>query len=603
MKRRVSRLGLPLLARELNEQAGRRRTYVLRLLYGTLLFLLAFWQFERTLAGVGPNIFSALGTGAQMFRQVMLIQFLGILLFLPALVCGAITSEKERDSLSLLLITRLSPWTILVEKLLGRLVPMFSFLLLSLPLLAFAYSLGGVSTMEMISGVCILCLTCLHVGTLSLMCSSWATTTVSAFIGTYALGLVTWFGLGFLGIVIHSSRQLSSLLGIQDTLFTLMTSQPGVLETQAVLLLVPALLFFGLSRIFLVRRAQVTPKNLVLEFFRRLDTFFTWLNDITTGGVLLVRDDVALPEDEPITWRETRKKSLGTTRYLVRVLVTIETPLFLVLAAVAGMALQARLGIAAEALYVIWSVSVLLISVQATSLISSERTHQTLDVLLATPLTSREIVLQKFRGPRRLIRVLWIPFLTVFLFEVWFAHGTEGLSDGTLALLTVPFNTLDAAIVHYDYMLCAILSIIVYLPLTTWLAFLVGTCIRSQARSLLVTLLLIFGWAFLPVLLTGTNADRVTLYLMSRPPVALASLLVSPSVIIMMNETRGLTPELGRSTMLLCTIVNFAFYGLIWWQLRAWCLTRSDRLMGRLSSQHTFESARPSESVTQPAAG
>ena len=603
MKRRVSRLGLPLLARELTEQAGRRRTYVLRMLYGTLLFLLAFWQFERILAGVGPNIFSALGTGAQMFRQVVLIQFLGILLFLPALVCGAITSEKERDSLSLLLITRLSPWTILSEKLLSRLVPMFTFLLLSLPLLAFAYSLGGVSTMEMISGVSILCLTCLHVGALSLMCSSWATTTVSAFIGTYAIGLMTWFGMGCLGILIHSSRQLSLLLGVRDTLFTLMTPQLEVLEVQTGFLVLPALLFFGLSRIFLVRRAQVTPKNLVLDFFRRLDTFFTWLNDITTGGVMLVRDDVALPDDEPITWRETRKKSLGTTRYLVRVLVTIETPLFLVLAAVAGMALQARLGIAAEALYVIWSVAVLLIAVQATSLISSERTHQTLDVLLATPLSSREIVLQKFRGPRRLIRVLWVPFLTVFLFEVWYAHGTEGLSDGTLALLTVPVNTLDAALVHYGYMLCAVLSIAVYLPLTTWLAFLVGTWLRSPVRALLITLLLIFGWAFLPVLLTGADAERVTLYLLSHPPVAVASLLVSPAVIIMMNETRGLTPELGESTMMLCTIVNFSFYGLIWWRLRAWCLARSDRLMGRLSEHRELESLPPSAMVTQHVTG
>ena len=42
--------------------------------------------------------------------------------------------------------TRLGPFTILFEKLLSRLVPMFTFLLLSLPLMAFAYSLGGVST-------------------------------------------------------------------------------------------------------------------------------------------------------------------------------------------------------------------------------------------------------------------------------------------------------------------------------------------------------------------------------------------------------------------------------------------------------------------------
>ena len=135
MSHRWPQLGLPLLTKELIEQAARKRTYVVRLVYASLLFLLAFWQFTSILSSNGSNSLAILGSGTDMFNRVIELQSLGILLFLPALACGAITSEKERDSLTMLLVTRLGPFTILLEKLLGRLVPMFSFLLLSLPLL------------------------------------------------------------------------------------------------------------------------------------------------------------------------------------------------------------------------------------------------------------------------------------------------------------------------------------------------------------------------------------------------------------------------------------------------------------------------------------
>ena len=304
---------------------------------------------------------------------------------------------------------------------------------------------------------------------------------------------------------------------------------------------------------------------------------------------MLIRDDAVLPDSMPITWRETQKKSLGTTRYLVRILVAIETPLFLILATVAGMAFQTRLGVAAEALYVVWALGVLLITVQATSLISSERSHQTLDLLLASTMDSGEIVRQKHLGIRRLMLVLTVPLVTIFLFESWFATGTPGLEDGALAIITVPLATVVAVIRHIDYFLCSLLSVLIYLPLCGWIAFLIGIKSRSQMRAMLITLMVLFGWAFLPVLVAGGQAETITLRLLASPAIAIPALLCSPSVMIMMNETRGLAEPLtynGISPILLYSLINFSFYGLVWYGLRRWCLSRADRLLGRLSG-HT----------------
>ena len=594
MSRWWPQMGLPLLTRELIEQSARRRTYFVRLLYASLLFLLAYWQFSAILTSSGSNNLAILGTGADMFSRVVELQFLGILLFLPALSCGAITSEKERDSLTMLLVTRLGPFTILLEKLLGRLVPMFSFLLLSLPLLAFAYSLGGVSTLELVSGIVMLVLVCIHVAALAVMCSSWCSSTASAFVGTYTLGLLSYpflvmaahallgsFGAGAVNPVVAFSNATTPI--------QLTTESPARIWIQVVVLGVPALVYLGLGRVFLVSRAQVVRQNLVLRFFRQLDRFFYWLNDITTGGVILIRDDAELPKDSPITWRETQKKTLGTTRYLVRVLVAIETPLFLVLAIVAGMAFRTRLGVAAEALYIVWALAVLLITVHATSLVSSERSHQTLDLLLASSMSSREIIRQKHRGVQRLMYVLAVPLLTIFLFESWFAMGTPGLEDGLLAIVTVPVAAFRSAIQQYDYFLCAVLSVVVYLPLCSWIALWIGIKSRSQVRAMLLTLLLLFGWAFLPTLIAIGQTEHLVVLLLRYPTATVLACLCSPSVIVLINENAAAANLAESSQLMWYTGVNFTAYGLAWWGLRNWCLARADRLLGRLAHENQHE--------------
>ena len=157
----------------------------------------------------------------------------------------------------------------------------------------------------------------------------------------------------------------------------------------------------------------------------------------------------------------------------------------------------------------VWALAVLLIAVQATSLVASERSHQTIDLLLASPMTSREIILQKHYSVRRLMYVLGLPLVTIFLFESWFAMGTPGLEDGPKAVLTVPLAALASIFFHFDYILCSVLSVVIYLPLCSWIAFLIGIKSRSQVRALLVTLLLLFGWAFLPVLVFVNDQPEV----------------------------------------------------------------------------------------------
>ena len=107
--------------------------------------------------------------------------------------------------MSLLLLTKLGSWTILLEKLLSRLVAMGSFLLLGLPLAAVAYSLGGVDVESIWKATYVLSVTSLQVASFALLCSTWFRTTSSAFVGTYLLGTVG---------VLFGSELLKLVLGV-----------------------------------------------------------------------------------------------------------------------------------------------------------------------------------------------------------------------------------------------------------------------------------------------------------------------------------------------------------------------------------------------------
>src|SRR5882762_2323326 len=98
----ISRLRLPLLGSELIEQAARKRTYVVRVVYASLLFLAAFLFFYETLSVGKASPLAVLGSGREMLTTLIGLQFAGIYAFMPAMMSSVITHEKERASLQLL---------------------------------------------------------------------------------------------------------------------------------------------------------------------------------------------------------------------------------------------------------------------------------------------------------------------------------------------------------------------------------------------------------------------------------------------------------------------------------------------------------------------
>ena len=95
------RASLPLLTRELIEQANRPRTYGVRVAYAAILFFISLSIGTSFYASVDNDPLALLGQGRQMFMFLAVMQFIALYLLVPAMSAGAITSEKEKNTISL----------------------------------------------------------------------------------------------------------------------------------------------------------------------------------------------------------------------------------------------------------------------------------------------------------------------------------------------------------------------------------------------------------------------------------------------------------------------------------------------------------------------
>lgn len=589
---RPKNFGLPLLAKELIEQAARRRTYVIRVVYACVLFLTTFIYFFDIFRSASIDPLAVLGRGKEIFERIVHVQFAGIYLLMPAMTSGVLTIEKERATLPLLFLTRLGPWTILLEKLASRVIPMIGFLLMSVPLLAIAYTLGGVTSSQLGSATWMLFLTVFQVGTMGLLCSAWFRTTAGAFMASYLLGAVLvggpflfWLSLDALGGNIGSFLRSIAGPSALDLPFVLVLLFPlggfaqwipgpiplgagrlGPLAIQSILILSTSAACLGLARLFVVRRASLPSQNALLAVFRQADRLFQRLNaNFVTRGIVFGRDRPSLPEDKPIAWRETQKKALGRSRYLIRVFLALEIPLSLVCVPLLLTGWESP-DMLAGVTYVLWGIVVLTVAVQSSTLVAAERSRQTLDVLCTTPLSGQQIVLEKQRGVLRLKLVLSAALATIFLIHwnvksstVWsIVHG-EGFDS-------------------FLYLTVALLSVAIYLPLVSWVSIAIGLVSRTQGRAIVTATAYLVVWSVAPLLLV-----TMPLNVLLRPgwsDLIASSALLSPATIIAVNEYDDLPRVFGNAWR--AVIANFTLYGSLLLLVRSVCLRNADRWLGRV---------------------
>ena len=636
---RFWRPSLPLLQKELIEQASHIRTFIIRVLMASVLVLtfgLTLWEKLGSTSPLGSMGIVSRAVGGDVLQTLAGFFMLGIYLFLPAMSCAAFTVEKERNTLQLLFLTKLSSGTLIFEKLLSRLVPILSLLLMLIQLVVFIYPLGGVSLDLILGTIILLTLSCLQVASCALCCSTYFRSTAGAFLGTYFTLGILYFAMPFVDtIFLH--RSLGRFLdgtygnifdnsngpdGITFLFFPILAferldnlSRGSAITYWGYLgaclpILASSFLFLAAARFFLFRRAFVNASNPLLRLFRFLDKLFFEANERYGKGIVLIGDRKSLPVTAPVTWRETTRRSLSQARYLIRILVCLELPILLFDVLLLGDSRDNnRIHMVPYA--IAWFVGVLIVAVSSSTLVSGEHSRQTLDTLLTTPMTSRFILRQKLASLSRLIAVSAIPILTCTLVNTWWMWELDRLNHSSMGYNLYGYSNFSPNYVWWLYLLEGVTCMGIYLYMVGFLGTIVGTLIKSPSRAIVTTLAIVLGVCALPLLVIslwtgdffGANYSNGWM----RSPIRALIYRTSP-LSALFNESMFFGMSTAEQSFLY--VVNTIFYGAITWFLWTVLMNNSERLLGRrgwpvgwkAKIAHLFHSLNPFETKLAPLA-
>jgi ABC-2 type transport system permease protein len=162
--------------KELRGRMRGRRAFVVLTIH--LLLVAGFaWMIEglaeRTLtSGFGGSFSASADIGRQLFTALLALLTLIVLVLAPASTAGAISLEREKQTLDLLTTTPISSLAIILGKLLSALSWVFLLLLASIPVTALVFTFGGVGPDDMIKGYLVLVGTALAYGSIGLFVSA-----------------------------------------------------------------------------------------------------------------------------------------------------------------------------------------------------------------------------------------------------------------------------------------------------------------------------------------------------------------------------------------------------------------------------------------------
>jgi ABC-2 type transport system permease protein len=203
----VAAVGAGVAAVATKELRGRMRgprsfvalTFYLTLLAGftVMIYLLQEQSAASQMAFGGGNPYVAGQVGQAVFTTLLLLQVLLVVFLAPAATTGAISLEREKQTLDLLTATPVSTLGIVLGKLASSLAFVVVLILASIPLTAVVFVFGGVAPEDIVRGYVVLLVTAVGFGSLGVFFSSITRRTQSATFLTYLAVLALTVGTAF----------------------------------------------------------------------------------------------------------------------------------------------------------------------------------------------------------------------------------------------------------------------------------------------------------------------------------------------------------------------------------------------------------------------
>jgi ABC-type transport system involved in multi-copper enzyme maturation permease subunit len=155
----------------------------------------------------GQATFASASVGRGVFIGLMMVQTLMVAVLAPAATSGAISGEREHQTIDLLAVTPISSLAIVVGKLVSALAWLFVLILASVPVTALVFVFGGVAPDDVLRGYIVLVATAIGLGSVGLFFSAVTRRTGASTILTYAATLFIVVGSLFTWIFLAQTAE------------------------------------------------------------------------------------------------------------------------------------------------------------------------------------------------------------------------------------------------------------------------------------------------------------------------------------------------------------------------------------------------------------
>ncbi|MDK2817412.1 MAG: type transport system permease protein [Moorella sp. (in: firmicutes)] len=202
----------PVLLKELRQRFRTGKTAWLLALY--LLVIGAFVLGFMYLSWRGsPGIFQP-DRSRSLFIMLSVTQLVLLGFVVPGLTAGVISGERERQTLNVLLTTRLTPRQIIWSKLVSSCAFVVLLVVATLPLYSIVFMYGGIAPGQVLGVFGFYLVTIFLFGCIGVACSSFFKRTGVSTVTTYGLAFALAAGTGFLAVFLHQMNRLQARGGI-----------------------------------------------------------------------------------------------------------------------------------------------------------------------------------------------------------------------------------------------------------------------------------------------------------------------------------------------------------------------------------------------------
>jgi len=520
------RLG-PVFIYECLANSRRWQTYALRSAgVAALLFAMGTIAWSRTTATMGSSARAYANLGEAYFCAMIGVALKLVMLAAPAATAGAICLDRARGTLAHMLMTDLSDTEIVLGKLGARLLPVLGLVACSWPAMAISSLLGGIDPIALTLAFAIIVAVAVFGCTLALVLSVWARKTHEVIVATYTVfigGLLLWpiwRGMATAGLFGPPPPQtlLANPFYVAFAPYTV----PGKLDGWHYLAFFAVTLgASALLAALAVWRTRPVARRGSVEKGRgpRLGVI----------GRLVRRLPGPSLDRNPVLWREWHRSRPSSLMMVILAMLMGTTAFLCIVGAITiwrngmdmgpGASAWETAGVYSYLLHALFGL--LLLSAIAPTSMAEERQRGSLDVLAATPLSTRAIVIGKWLGTFRLAVLL---SFAPGLFALAMATDRSATPSTFFGRMPFPgYNWIVSRGARTYGVIVVVATILAHGALFTSVGLALAVWIKRQSRAIGISValfvLVTVAWPIVVAIVSGP--------LVSGQPIALLSPLIS----------------------------------------------------------------------------